>query len=293
MEIYEKPIPFKVDRVVEDMSNQEYHSHGSEIISSSFVKSVLKNGSVGHALTPFTGNAATEFGTFFHDLMELTPINFMDHYEVLSESQLEMEARALRGEKATKNLKATSEYKTCLANLQESAEAEDKTLINEDVYKHIMIMRENVVTNEAYKSLYQFGKPVREHSYFGSFNGLQYRMRFDLGFLMDGSLVALADYKTCKSLKDFEADLIRSVKYKGGWRYDVQAVFYSDFVGVDPSNFYFVAVEKEYPFSTGVYALSEDSIEKARADFYIAHEKIKDWKITGDIGNIQEEIVRI
>lgn len=271
---YSQPIPFEITDVVKDMSNEVYHSHGSEVISSSFVKSVMKNGSVGHALVPFSGSKeALEFGTAFHD--------YMEHDGELPKG----------GYAITDADRRTKEYKELKASKP------DAIFLKSEKFESLQQMHQNTVNNEGYKALWNFGSPVREWSVFATYNGFRYRVRFDLGFCDGGedidSLVALADYKTCKSLKDFQADLERSVKYKSGWRYDIQAVFYSDMLGVDPLNFYFVAVEKEAPYATQVFGLSEYAIENARRDIYTAMDMIADWKIEGETGVIRNELVRI
>lgn len=269
-----EPIKFEVTNVVKDMSNEDYHSHGSEVISSSFVKSVMKNGSVGHALKPFDGNTkALEFGTAFHD--------FMEHDGELPKDKY-VECDYDQRTKAYKELKAN--------NL-------DSIFLKSDEFEALHQMYENTQANEGYKALWNFGQCVREWSCFAMYGNLRYRVRFDMGFGNNPKditdLVALADYKTTKSLKDFEADLNRSIKYKGGWRYDIQAVFYSDMLGIDPSNFYFVAVEKEAPYATQVFGLSEDAIYSARRDIYIAFHMIETWKESGEDGVIKHDIVRI
>lgn len=271
---FSQPLPFIIESFEKDISNEEYHSHGSEIISSSFVKGVCKGGSVGHALKPFEGNTkALEFGTAFHD--------YMEHNGALPEDKYvkcDLDQRT----KAYKELKAANQ---------------DAIFLKSEDFDALHQMYENTQANEAYQSLFQFGKPVREWSVFGSLFDIRCRVRFDLGFSNGVSsienLTAAVDYKTCKSLQDFEADLTRSVKWGAGWMYHVQAVFYSDMLGVDPLNFYFVAVEKEFPYATQVYALTENAIIDAREKLHTAFDKIKIWKETGETGAVKHEIVRI
>jgi hypothetical protein len=292
-----EPIKFKITDVVKDMSNEDYHSHGSEIISSSFVKSVMKNGSVGHALKPFEGDEeALKFGTAFHDYMEINDTDkFLEKYFILDESEIIAKAYAKRKGKETKVVKLTSEYKSIASEYEKKAKG--KIVISNYDFDALHQMYENTQANEGYQALWNFGSAIREYSVFGNYADIKFRCRFDLGFCSDvedyTTITALADYKTCKSLKDFEADLSRSVKWGSGWMYHLQAVFYSDMLGVDPMNFYFVAVEKENPYATQVFGLSEDAILSARRDLYIAFHKIKTWKETGEDGVVKHDIVRI
>jgi hypothetical protein len=57
--------------------------------------------------------------------------------------------------------------------------------------------------------------------------------------------------------------------------YDLQAVFYADVLGINPSDFYFIAIEKNYPYTVQVFGLSEESIRRGRYKMDIAIDKIK------------------
>ena len=129
---FSQPLPFIIESFEKDISNEEYHSHGSEIISSSFVKGVCKGGSVGHALKPFEGNTkALEFGTAFHD--------YMEHNGALPEDKYvkcDLDQRT----KAYKELKANNQ---------------DSIFLKSEDFDALHQMYENTQANEAYQSLYQ------------------------------------------------------------------------------------------------------------------------------------------
>ena len=57
---------FKITKVVTDLSNEKYHSVGTEIISSSYLKGIYKH-SIKRAKIPMESNDALVFGTQFHD----------------------------------------------------------------------------------------------------------------------------------------------------------------------------------------------------------------------------------
>ena len=56
-------------KVFSNMSNKDYHEHGSDYISSSFVKSVAKH-SIAKALQPIEPNQALIFGDAMHTYFE-------------------------------------------------------------------------------------------------------------------------------------------------------------------------------------------------------------------------------
>jgi hypothetical protein len=287
----EDRIDFEITDVYNDMSNEDYHSHGAEIISSSFVKNVAKEGSIGRALKPIVQSPAMAFGTWFHDLMEMGLEGFKKSYAKLNDEELTEKAIEKRG-KETKSPRATTEYKELLAAFKE--ENNGKEFINYWDWNSLMSMYENTQKNESYRALYETGKVIREQSIFGTHNGIRYRVRYDLGFLgSDNQLHTVVDYKTCKSLKDFRKDLEVSVKYKGGWRYDIQDVFYSDFLGVDTDNFYFFAVEKEFPFGNQLFKISKYSADKARQDTRDVISMIEIWKAFGHLNEVNNEIAVI
>ena len=52
------------------------------------------------------------------------------------------------------------------------------------------------------------------------------------------------------------------------YAYDLQAVFYADLLNIPADQFYFVAVEKEYPFTAQIFGLSDRAIEKEEQNGY-------------------------
>jgi hypothetical protein len=75
---------FKITKVVTDLSNEKYHSVGTEIISSSYLKGIYKH-SIKRAKIPMESNDALVFGTQFHDICELGIQGFQDKYSVIPE----------------------------------------------------------------------------------------------------------------------------------------------------------------------------------------------------------------
>ena len=70
----------------------------------------------------------------------------------------------------------------------------------------------------------------------------------------------------------------KEIKFR---HYDLQAYMYCFVRGYDPQNFRFIAVENKNPFTTEVYALSDEMIETGRQKFFQAFEKWKYYLKTG------------
>ena len=67
-----------------------------------------------------------------------------------------------------------------------------------------------------------------------------------------------------------EYSFIRAMKKYG---YDQQGAFYKDVANID--KFYFIAVEKTYPFTVGIFELGEDSYIAGKAKYEYALEQFK------------------
>jgi len=118
-----------------------------------------------------------------------------------------------------------------------------------------------------------------EYSFFGSGDdsrtkGLNFRIRPDVHFTTkdEGKIEYIVDWKSAADIRKLQ---------KWGFTdlgYDIQAVFYSDFLGMDPRRFLFVVVEKEPPYTARIMRLSNDSIDYAREKMGHAISRIRDWK---------------
>lgn len=279
-------LPFEITERQDNLSNAEYHSHGANIISSSFVKTVCKRGSVAHALIPFEANKeALAFGTAFHDFRE-SEEDFYNNYYVLDDDEICKEAINIRYKKGldTKSVRQTTEYKNL--SLGAKREADKRTIITPNVLSAIKSMSFSVDNNRVFKEIVDSCHTLHvETSFFGNVMGIPVRVRPDVhGEDIDGNIVMAMDYKTCQSVAEFKWDFKK-------YRYDVQDVFYSDFLGIPCDNFYFVAVEKTSPYQSQVFTMSEKTEEWARRDLENALHLIKAWKDWGDDGLSQDQIV--
>ena len=93
-----------------------------------------------------------------------------------------------------------------------------------------------------------------------------------LDALVGGSVIP--DLKTSASAdpQEFERSL-------GKFRYHVQAAYYIDLcrlVGIDKSDFVFIVVEKEAPYATAVYSLSQEAIDIGRLEYQRDLNKVRE-----------------
>ena len=228
-------------------TNEEYHSKDS--ISSSGLKTIYKK-SVKHFLDqkPFSSKAM-ELGTAVHTIMLEGSDKFYNDYYLLPKLDLRYKADK-------------EQYK------QHEKLAKGRKLLRDDEMFIIDKLFVNFKSNDlAQKSC----KGDVEVSYYGKFNGIDVRVRPDV----IGSDF-ISDVKTCQdnSPQAFKRDI-----YK--YNYHLQACFYSDVLGYDPSKFRFIAVETNHPFSVQVYGLKDETIEKGRE----AYQKALDlWKLYLETG---------
>lgn len=238
-----------------DLSNADYHSHPA--ISKSKLDLARKSGRhLYDALygPPRDSTAAFDFGTVLH--ATALPGECVDSIAV----------RMPEGMKKT-----TKEGKAFVA------EHADKIILNAtDAYcidQMMASMLEHPVSAALVKGELA-GKS--ELSFFATEpeTGLEVKCRPDF-MLDDGSLIIDLKTTTDASPKGFQKSLV-------SFRYYVQAAWYLDVVemstGKRPDGFLFVAVEKQRPFSTGVYVADEEMIKIGREHAMEDLRKIAKWK---------------
>jgi hypothetical protein len=235
-------------RIVRNLPNATYHS-GSEISHSGIVQLLrspehylqYKNGTV--EPTP-----AMEFGSAFH--------NFI----------LEPEVFAKEFTLAPKFDKRTKEGKELGAKWDEN-NAEKSPLTGEQM-DTLAAMRMSVFNHNGAAKLLHEGEAETSLFWTDEYTGLPCRMRPDWMCSR-----GLADLKSCITAgKDGFSKAVASLGY------DVQAAFYIDgmkAVTGKTVNFYFIAVEKNAPFSTACYMASQEMIEVGRAKYRGALELLK------------------
>jgi hypothetical protein len=235
---------FKITKVVTDLSNEKYHSVGTEIISSSYLKGIYKH-SIKRAKIPMESNDALVFGTQFHDICELGIQGFQDKYSVIPEKY---------------SNKRTKLYKEYIEANPDAISIDDLNRLTKMFY--------NLQTNEFYRQLEDGCESHCEHSIYAEMDDLPFRIRPDKHYTFGDKVHYIIDYKTCQDVTQFSYDIKK-------YHYDLQAVFYADVLSINPSDFYFIAIEKNYPYTVQVFGLSEESIRRGRYKMDIAIDKIK------------------
>jgi hypothetical protein len=256
------------------MSNEQYHSNEG-YISSSFIKSVSKH-SIAKALKPIEPSQALFFGDAMHTYFESRE-QFHKRFIVFKDSEIIAEILERRPDISAPTM--TKEYKSYKNDFQCSLQ-EGQSVISEQDMETIQQMYNSAIRNEALRDMYESYYPYQvqdEYSFFTEEEdvfGLKYRVRPDRLLVDDDkNPVAIIDWKSCRdaSIKAFRSDF-----YK--YRYDLQAAFYCDVLDISIDNFYFVAIEKEYPYNTAVYSLDPETAMKASAELSEIKDIIGKWR---------------
>ena len=256
-----------------DMSNNDYHAL-KDYISSSFVKSVAKH-SIAKALQPIEPNQALLFGDAMHTYFEDSQA-FHKRFKVFKDS--EIIAKILERRPDITSPTMTKDYKTYKKEFECSL-GENQVSISEDDMYTIQYMYQSMVDNDAVKEIYKMYDPSEswdEYSFLTEeedLHGLKYRVRPDRLLVRNEEPMAILDWKSCRdaSEKSFRSDFWK-------YRYDLQAAFYCDVMGILVDDFYFVAIEKQYPFNTAVYGLNPETQINALKELNVIKYRIGEWK---------------
>lgn len=278
-EIGVTPLKFNIYECAENMSNKEYHSR--EEISSSFIKNVSKH-SVGRASIPLDTSGALGqaliMGDAFHEYMELDSIS--DRF-VIKPDSLNLST------KAGKVWKASIDPSKHIITESDLTDIKGMHLsVNNDPFvKKIKQTEESCKIADVDFQLRDewsfFAEGDDEHT-----RGLKFRIRPDRHISIDDSVDWIIDWKSTNDLMK----LIRWGFIDLG--YDQQAVFYSDFIGIDPSKFVFVCVEKKPPYSCRPIFMSQDTIVSARIKLIKTIDRIRKAKNGGSIDiNLPTEVI--
>lgn len=237
-----------LNRIVKNLPNAEYHA-GNEISHSGIVQLLkspehyqnYKHGS--HEPT-----TAMEFGTAFHAYI------------------LEPEVFAAQFVLAPKFDRRTKDGKEAAARWDE--ENVGKSPLTIEQVEALSAMKESVFNHFGAAKMLSQGEAETSLFWTDKYSGLPCRIRPDWKF---GG--GIADLKSCISAS--KADFTKAVANFG---YDIQAAFYIDGmkeVTGETVDFFFVAVEKNAPYSTACYKASQEMIEVGRAKYRGALELLK------------------
>jgi hypothetical protein len=238
------------------------------------VKTVAKH-SIARATQKFDPTPALIFGDAMHTYFEDRE-KFHQRFVVFDDEKIVADILERRPDIINPSM--TKDYKTYKAQFEESLKKDQVVISGADMHR-IEMMYNSAVKNKAIQSLYvdydatdfwdEYSFVTTDPDIFG----LLYRVRPDRLLVKDENPIAVIDWKSCKdaSHKAFKTDFFR-------FRYDLQAVFYCDVLGIDMDDFYFVAIEKEFPYNTAVYSLEDDTQMNAMKELNIIKERIGEWK---------------
>ena len=260
--------------IYESMPNSEYHSL-KDYISSSFVKGVAKH-SIAKALQPIEPSQALLFGDAMHTYFEDQEA-YNQRFKVFDDADIIAEILERRPDISAPTM--TKDYKTYKQKFEEGL-SENQVVISGQDHHRIEQMFKSATENKALQNIYEEHDHVAiwdEYSFVTDeedIYGLKYRVRPDRLLVGENEQpLAVIDWKSCR---DASAKAFRSDFWK--YRYDLQAVFYCEVLGVPADNFYFVAIEKEFPYNSAVYSLSEDTIINTAMALGEVKSRISQWK---------------
>ena len=260
-------------KIYSELSNEDYHSLRDHI-SSSFVKNVAKH-SIAKALEKTEPTPALIFGDAMHTYFEDTQ-KFKERFTIFDDSKIIAEILERRPDITVPTM--TKEYKTYKKNFEEDLDP-DKMVLSQDDFEKIHYMYKSSVDNTALQEIYDDHIHTDiwdEYSFVTEDEddwGLLYRVRPDRLLVLNNIPVAAIDWKSCRdaSEKAFRTDFWR-------FRYDLQAAFYCDILQIPMDQFFYVAIEKEFPYNSAVFSLDEDTQQKAYRELELIKERIGKWK---------------
>jgi len=260
-------------KIYSDLSNADYHSM-SDHVSSSFVKAVAKH-SIQRAMKKFDPTPALIFGDAMHTYFE-DRLAFVRRFVVFDDTEIVAKILEQRPEISVPSM--TREYKTFKAEFEQSVK-DDQTVITQYEMQSIEYMYKSAVDNTGLQSIYQdfdHDDIWDEYSFLTNepdFHGLNYRVRPDRLLVKDEQPVVIIDWKSCRDASEraFRADFWK-------FRYDLQAAFYCNLLEVPMDQFFYVAIEKEFPYNSAVFSLNEDTQMKAVRELDLIKECIAKWK---------------
>jgi hypothetical protein len=251
------------------ISNNDYHGN-KDYVSSSQIKLASKNMAMYKAvvLEGFSryDSEALSFGRKAHSFL-LEPKVFEKEYAIMTE-KIDMR---------TKAGKVTMEqFKEINGN---------KEVVRVDEMDTLNYMREALITYDPAATLLLKGEAEVSCYYKDERTGMDLQTRPDW---INHDKKYLVDLKTVRDISDFQRDM-----YKYG--YDLSAALYVDSLKAltaSDYDYYFVAVEKDTPYSVAVYRVSERTLNAGRKKYEVALDNILNAKETNNykFQNIIEEL---
>jgi hypothetical protein len=156
---------------------------------------------------------------------------------------------------------STKKYKEALAEFKEVNSS--KEILSLEDYNKVMLMTEKINNNQQAKEL--LSGTDREVIYHSEINGVKTKIKVDA--IKHRSYIV--DIKTMSKTPN-QKNMISAMH---NFDYDMQGAFYLD--NSMCNSFWFIAIEKSYPYTIGVYELSQESIERGKEKYW---EALEDYK---------------
>jgi exodeoxyribonuclease VIII len=196
---------------------------------------------------------ALHFGRALH-MAVLEPEKFDEEYIYFDDSKLIEE---IGGARPT----ATKKYKEAKEQFQ--LDNSDKTILSSHEWKQVCLMAEKLENNIQVKQLLE--GTDKEVVYQDTIDGIKVKCKVDAIHARS----YLPDLKTM-SKTPHPANVQKQIQ---AYDYDMQAALYCDITGA--STFWIIAIEKSYPYTIGLYELSEETIEQGREKYQYW---LNEWK---------------
>tara|TARA_R100001163_G_C5063390_1_gene200676 strand:- start:1939 stop:2694 length:756 start_codon:yes stop_codon:yes gene_type:complete len=235
-------------------SNEEYHSHHS--ISASGLKTIYKKSIYHHLNSVFKMTDAMNFGSAVHSAL----LEDSNDIAVLPE----FNARTKEGKKIKKDF---------------FNDNKGKIIIKKEENEAIKKIKDNLNNHSLAKNLIKRLSET-EVSYYGTIDDIQVRLRPD--GIKDNDYIIDIKTTTDASPRYFKSQIYN-------FAYHLQATFYSECLGFEPSKFRFITIENKYPYSIEVFAMSEDMINYGKNAWRIAFKSWKEYLETNNIGSFYWE----
>ncbi len=188
------------------------------------------------ALVPDYESDAMRLGTAVHALT-------LEGHSVFSKLCVKVPEQFITDGGAISKAKAAKEW---------ALEQTSKILLSPNDYDLAICLSERVHKNKRAHELLSDGKSEVVSEWKHEQSGIMCRSRAD--WLHADHIV---DLKTCYSLSEFEADIVK-------WNYHSQCAFYSD--AFQRKYTYLVVVEKQIPYSVGIWRIGPNALEIGKKD---------------------------
>ncbi len=203
---------------------------------------------------------AMKFGSAFHCLI-LEPDAFDGRYFAIDDSEKCVEVSGEGWKAAGKKPRSTKAYKEWIADIL--INNADKILLSMDEMETLYAMQQKL--NACPNAVQLLKNTLRERVYQRTIDGVPCKCKGDA--VNTGNYVV--DLKTMSDAVT-EKSVLKAI-YKYG--YDQAGAFYKDVIGLD--QFYFIFVEKTYPYTIGIFELGESTYEQGKEKYKQALKQYK------------------